>query len=122
MAAAVVRVASRAVIVRAHWSAVEFKSARAHTGVPHLARQVRNGDLLGKIVAFAPRVSFLISKHFLSKQLTVSVKRKGGVLPVVGFSGRPENPTFTLDEFFAGPVCRARWVSSINCTRYMPML
>ena len=30
-----------------------------------------NSDLLGKMMAFAPRVSFLISKHFLSKQLAV---------------------------------------------------
>ena len=32
---------------------------------------------------------------------------------MVGFSGRPENPTFTLDENFAGLICRARWGPSI---------
>ena len=30
--------------------------------------------------------------------LLESVNRKGGVLPVVGFSGPRENPTFTVDE------------------------
>ena len=38
------------------------------------------------------------------------VKCKGGVLPVVGYSGRPEKPTFTLDE----NSCRAGLLSQMG--------
>ena len=44
-----------------------------------------------------------------------SVERKGGVLPVVGFSGRLENPTFTLDENYCRASLPGQMGPSDNC-------